>query len=187
MLIGNLLRHSALLRFAAVLGLLWGAAAQTTALADTRAGVFTVNKLSTTELAPGAWAVYLELKNTTKENVLITGVDSPDFNNADLVLRTRDRFQRQTAVLFSANEKAQFRSGGTHILLTNPVSATDQVQVTLNTASGQQSTFRFSLQGLPAATSRSQSSQPDNGQPGMVSPPEEKSSGRVISHNPMRR
>lgn len=159
-----------------------GVIASTAAIAEP---TFTASDARAELIAPGAWAAYMELTNTSPAPTLITGVSSPQFAQADLVTRSRDRFSPQTALYFSGNESGDLRASATHVLLSNPVSTDNWVTINFELSDGSSSATRLQLQRT--ANAKGAAPAADAKISGGRSEREGAKKSRVISHNPARR
>ena len=129
----NLLKYS---------GLLAAGVMSTVAMAQPK---FTASDSRAELLAPGAWAAYMQLTNTSPAPALITGVSSPQFASADLVVRSGDRFAPQTAIYFSGGESGELRANAAHVLLVNPVSTDTRITLNFELSDGSSSTTQLQL------------------------------------------
>lgn len=169
----NLLKYS---------GLLAAGVMATVAMAQP---TFTASDSRAELIAPGAWAAYMQLTNTSPAPALITGVNSPQFASADLVVRSGDRFAPQTALYFSGGESGDLRASAAHVLLANPVST--DTRVTLNFELSDGSSSAMQLQLYPDVESGNSAAETEGSNSGSKSERQGAKKSRVSTNNPSRR
>ena len=148
---------------------------------------FSANGVQAELLAPGAWGVYMQLTNTSAAPAMIIEVQSPQFANAELVVRSRDRFQTQSALLFSAGESGELRDNASHVLLTGPLGDVGDTTLVFKLSDGTESRFIFNIRGDTVARAKAGEMKKPAQRIESIEPQKEKRSSRVISHNPVRR
>jgi len=98
------------------------------------------------EAPPNATALagYVKLVNPTRNEMVLTGAESPDFGAIEIhrtiVKNQVARMQRESSVTIPAGETAAFEPGGHHLMLfrpKQPLMAGDEVDITLKFENGE--------------------------------------------------
>ena len=101
-----------------------------TACAGQQGPALVAKSVSVTAAMPGRHmqAAYLELENTTRDNIRITHVTSPDFGTVEIhETTTVDGIARMRPLDVPPRGSGRLERGGKHLMLMNPVGAPESV------------------------------------------------------------